>query len=311
MNTKRASFSSHSSEDIVHSGRPDPVRGMVEVCGLPGLESRNLLATLHRFFGAFGPVLKLRLHRSALSGPPRFDATCLLESEEALAELLSAPHRLPLPGHPHVFKIKRVFRYRSIQSSTSLSQNNWKPELAFEPRKDLWALNRAVSTGDYRRDYKEGYRREYKEEYRREFTKRYKRESKGQYKGVANTESERGYKGSRVEDSSLMSSPLEWIGFRIYVGGLPKTCDPVEVRGYFESFGAVEDFLMPSNEKKTKKLNSQGGVESFRGFAFVTFERKEIASFVLSKLHHVCGTDIFTELALPKEKGKKYERSHN
>ena len=67
-----------------------------------------------------------------------------------------------------------------------------------------------------------------------------------------------------------MSSPLEWIGFRIYVGGLPKTCDPVEVRGYFESFGAVEDFLMPSNEKKTKKLNSQGGVESFRGFAFVT-----------------------------------------
>lgn len=98
---------------------------------------------------------------------------------------------------------------------------------------------------------------------------------------------------------------LSWIGRRIYVGNVPKNCSFSEVKSLFESFGEITHLTMPLKEKKSKKLNSSGTVDLFRGFAFVTFSTKQAAANTIKEPLFLAGAKLSVEIALPQLKGGK------
>ncbi|KAJ7952719.1 heterogeneous nuclear ribonucleoprotein 1-like [Quillaja saponaria] len=71
-------------------------------------------------------------------------------------------------------------------------------------------------------------------------------------------------------DNTLISTK------KIFVGGLPTTLTEVDFKSYFESFGAITDFVIMKNPK-TKKP---------RGFGFITYASGEAVDNVLQKRFH-------------------------
>lgn len=112
-----------------------------------------------------------------------------------------------------------------------------------------------------------------------------------------------------VSDLEIDDRPPSWIGRRIYVGNVPKSCTFSEVQNLFEQFGEITHLTMPLKEKKSKKMNSFGSVDLFRGFAFVTFSTKQAAANAIREPLYLAGAKLLAEIALPQLKGGKSKKN--
>lgn len=78
---------------------------------------------------------------------------------------------------------------------------------------------------------------------------------------------------------------------RIFVARIPPSVTETQFRGYFESFGKLQDAYMPKDHSK----------QGYRGIGFVTFASPDSVEKVMAVKHWMNGHEIAIDRATPKE----------
>ncbi len=80
---------------------------------------------------------------------------------------------------------------------------------------------------------------------------------------------------------------------KVYIKGLPSTCDKAKLHEVFSSFGEVDKAFIMYNHKNG----------STRGFGFVEFVAQESALEAVGKVIEICGKEIQVSMAIQRHKG--------
>eukprot|EP00798_Chlamydomonas_sp_ICE-L_P000894 gene894-5690_t len=84
---------------------------------------------------------------------------------------------------------------------------------------------------------------------------------------------------------------------RIFVARIPPSVTEVQFRGYFESFGKLQDDYMPRDHSK----------QGYRGIGFVTFTSPDSVEKVMAIKHWMNGHEIAIDRATPKEENSNLQ----